>query len=94
MKGLELAEKFYYEYGENMLNDNFSHIKNHIAVGLVGSGSECFGFDDEISRDHDFEPGFVFSYQMNLLFLQKINLNLNEHIQIYPRSLMVLKEII
>ena len=58
MKGLELAEKFYYEYGEKMLNDNFSHIKNHIAVGLVGSGSECFGFDDEISRDHDFEPGF------------------------------------
>ena len=46
MKGLELAEKFYYEYGEKMLNDNFSHIKNHIAVGLVGSGSECFGFDE------------------------------------------------
>ena len=58
MKGLELAEKFYNEYGKKMLDENFSHIKEYLAVGLVGSGSECFGFDDEISRDHDFEAGF------------------------------------
>ncbi len=58
MKGLELAEKFYNEYGKKMIDENFSHIKEYLAIGLIGSGSECFGFDDEISRDHDFEPGF------------------------------------
>ena len=58
MKGLELAEKFYIEFGEKMIDENFSHIKEYLAIGFIGSGSECFGFDDEISRDHDFEPGF------------------------------------
>lgn len=68
MKGLELAEKFYNEYGKKMLDENFSHIKEYLAVGLVGSGSECFGFDDEISHDHDFEPGFcIFLPDENLV---------------------------
>lgn len=58
MKGLELAEKFYKEYGEKMIEENFAHIKPHLAIGLCGSGSECMGFDDPLSRDHDFEPGF------------------------------------
>ena len=58
MKGLELAEKFYKEYGEKMIDENFSHIKQYLAFGLAGSGSECLGFDDNISQDHDFEAGF------------------------------------
>ena len=58
MKGLELSEKFYREYGEKMIAENFSEFEGKIACGLAGSGSECFGFDDDISADHDFEPGF------------------------------------
>lgn len=58
MKGLELSEKFYYEYGEKMIKESFADVEKYLAVGLAGSGSECFGFDDEISQDHDFEPGF------------------------------------
>ncbi|MBE6649683.1 MAG: DUF4037 domain-containing protein [Ruminococcaceae bacterium] len=58
MKGIELSEKFYNEYGVKMLEEQFSDIVFELAIGLAGSGSECFGWDDEISRDHDFEPGF------------------------------------
>lgn len=58
MKGLELAEKYYEEYGRPMLETHFSHMIDQVAVGLVGQGSECFGFDDEISMDHDYGPSF------------------------------------
>lgn len=59
MKGLELSRAFYEEYGKPMLERDFPTLLPHIAVGLVGAGSECLGFDDEASRDHDFEPGFA-----------------------------------
>ncbi len=58
MKGLEISREFYKKYGIQMLEEQFSDVKDRIAVGLVGEGSECLGYDDEISRDHDFEPGF------------------------------------
>ena len=58
MKGLEIAEKYFFEYGYPLLKSDFSDILDLLCVGLVGSGSECYGFDDEISTDHDFEPGF------------------------------------
>ena len=58
MNGLELARAFYAECGAPMLRAQFPHLLDKLAVGLCGSGSECFGFDDDVSRDHDFEPGF------------------------------------
>ncbi len=58
MKGLELAEKYYRTYGESMIREQFPEWEGRIAVGLTGSGSECYGYDDGISEDHDFEPGF------------------------------------
>ncbi|MBO4837113.1 MAG: DUF4037 domain-containing protein [Clostridia bacterium] len=58
MKGIELARSFYEAYGIPMLEQQFGDERCRIAAGLCGHGSECFGFDDEISRDHDFEPGF------------------------------------
>ncbi len=58
MNGLELSRRFYLEHGEPMLRQRFPEIIDRLAAGLVGPGSECFGFDDELSRDHDFEPGF------------------------------------
>ena len=58
MKGLELSRQYYEKFGKPMLESEFSPYLDRIAVGLVGHGSECFGFDDEISKDHDYEAGF------------------------------------
>jgi len=58
MNGLEIAKGYYEEYGKPMLENEFADLLPYLAIGFVGSGSEHFGFDDEISRDHDFEPGF------------------------------------
>ena len=43
MKGLELAERFYEACGKEMLAEQFPEALPHIAVGLVGQGSECMG---------------------------------------------------
>ncbi|MFU0512594.1 DUF4037 domain-containing protein [Gardnerella leopoldii] len=57
--GMQLAQSYWQTYGKPLLDQpKFAKYKNRIAAGLVGHGSECYGFDDEISRDHDFGPGF------------------------------------
>ena len=58
MRGLELSRRFYEEFGREMVRKEFPEYEERIAAGLVGQGSECFGYDDEVSRDHDFGPGF------------------------------------
>ena len=58
MNGLKLAREYYETYGKEMLEGGFSDYLPFISVGLAGSGSEVLGFDDDISHDHDFEPGF------------------------------------
>ena len=57
MNGLELARAFY-KVCRPTLNEAMPNLLDKAAVGLVGEGSECFGCDDEISRDHDFGPAF------------------------------------
>lgn len=53
MNGIERARKFYRSRVQPMLEHRFSAVAGRIAAGIAGRGSECFGFDDEISRDHD-----------------------------------------
>lgn len=58
IKGLDLAEMYYEEVGKPAIMKEFPELFDYISIGLVGEGSECFGFDDEISTDHDFGPAF------------------------------------
>lgn len=58
MRGLDEARELYLNYGREMIHERFPGYEAKIAVGLAGHGSECFGFDDELSRDHDFPLGF------------------------------------
>lgn len=55
---LERCQEFYEQYGKMMIHEHFPKYENRIAVGLVGEGSDCFGFDDAISADHDYGVGF------------------------------------
>lgn len=59
MKGLELSKSFYNEFGIPMIKEEFPELYHKLAFGLIGSGSECFGYDDTVSIDHDFDPGFL-----------------------------------
>ena len=56
--GMELAREFYEQAGRPMLQQKYPEYACRIAAGLVGEGSECLGFDDAFSVDHDFGPGF------------------------------------
>lgn len=61
MKGLELSKAYFDAYGRDFLieiEEKFPALKGRLAAGLVGRGSECLGFDDDISKDHDFGPSF------------------------------------
>lgn len=57
LTGLELSHAYWDAHGPELLA-RFSALRGRVAAGLVGHGSECYGFDDAVSRDHDFGPGF------------------------------------
>ena len=58
MKGLELSELYWEQVGKRALFDACPGIEEYAAFGLAGEGSDCFGYDDALSRDHDWGPGF------------------------------------
>ena len=88
MKGLEISEKYYLEFGKKMLETEFADIMGKLAVGLCGSGSECFGFDDEISHDHDFEPSFCIFIPDDAIIDRKTEFRLERAYAKLPKEFM------
>ena len=84
MKGLELAEQYFFVVGAPMIQEQFPDYEGKIAGGLVGVGSECFGFDDEISRDHDWGP--TFCLWLTKLDYEAIGARLQDEFDNLPRS--------
>ncbi|MDU1708225.1 MAG: DUF4037 domain-containing protein, partial [Anaerococcus vaginalis] len=58
MNGIELSKKYFNDIAYPLFKNNCPEILDLCSIGLVGEGSECFGLDDEISKDHDFGPEF------------------------------------
>jgi hypothetical protein len=58
MNGLGRSEQFYRSAGRQMIHEKFPEYEERIAVGLSGQGSDCAGFDDAVSADHDLKTGF------------------------------------
>ena len=56
IKGLELSKRYFYDIVLPEFEKSLKDILPLCAFGLVGEGSECYGYDDELSQDHDFGP--------------------------------------
>jgi hypothetical protein len=56
-KRFESSRRFYEAEVAPMIHEKFREAEQRIAVGIAGEGSDCFGWDDLISRDHDFGTG-------------------------------------
>ena len=62
MKGIELCRAYFEAEGMPMLKrleKQYPELRGKLAAGLVGQGSECLGFDNAVSQDHDFGAAFA-----------------------------------
>ncbi len=57
-KGMDLCRSYVEEIAYPDFEKKYPYLIGRVAFGLVGEGSDCLGFDDEWSMDHDFGPGF------------------------------------
>jgi len=65
MQGLELSRRYFFDHGLPLLRRRYGEeLCRRVAAGLLsgsgntGGGSDVAGFDDEISRDHNWGPRF------------------------------------
>lgn len=56
MKGLDRSRELFEDHVMPKIREELPEVIPLLAAGLVGEGSDCFGYDDEISLDHDAAP--------------------------------------
>ncbi len=56
--GMQVATDFFNNIGYPSFKEHFPELVNEVSFGLIGRGSECSGYDDDLSRDHDFGCDF------------------------------------
>lgn len=86
ISGLELSKCYYETYGKAMLKEQFPEYADRVAAGLVGHGSECLGFDDMWSKDHDFGPGFCLWFTEE--DYEKVGQKMQEAYEALPKAFM------
>ena len=90
-KGLEICQKYYETYGKKMIDEKYQDYKQYMAIGMFGYGSDCLGYDDEISRDHDFGGGFCILLPAPVY--QKIGKEMQEDYEKLPDEFMDVKRL-
>ena len=91
MKGLEISKAYFEEFGRPMLERDFPELMPYIAAGLFGSGSECLGYDDEVSEDHDMDPGFMILLPEEELVDRRAEFALERAYSALPKEFMGLR---
>jgi len=91
IKGLELSKRYFYDIVLPEFEKSLKDILPLCAFGLVGEGSECYGYDDELSQDHDFGPSVCIWLRKDdyLKYKDKIN----EILKTLPKTYLGFQEL-
>lgn len=85
MQGIELSRRFYFEVVQPWLLTAASTLR--YSAALIGYGSELLGFDDEMSRDHNWGPR-IHLYVSRADFAQHAHRLVGEFSAIAPRQFL------
>jgi len=90
MQGIELCKRFHFECIEPLLATHFPDLRYTSA--LIGPGSEVFGYDTEMSTDHDWGPRVVLFLEAKDMYCvngirQVLQINCSQQFYGYPVDL-------